>query len=671
MELISRLRFDALAGYSRAPTAHMFNAELAWLEHDGERLLGVIVQDRVDGDFACVVFGRDEYKRFRCINLSPYFGEVKEAFLALSVLFHREKKDSLFPQEESHKPLDFFKKEAPDEKLHQYFKLLTTEKKYSPAVDLLRSMMHYFEDPDGNFVKDFQTDNFDSRLWELYLFAAFTEQNYGFDRQYQAPDFYCKGVYGSFFVEAVTVNPSQTQPETGPPKNASELQEYLHNYIPIKYGSPLFSKLNKKYWEKAHIKGKPIIFAIQDFHFPGSMTYSEVELAPYLFGRRQNAALNDKGEKTISSSKIEYHKWKEKEIPSGFFFQPNAEHVSAVLTNSQATMIKFNRMGMKAGFGDLSIKGIRLFRCWNPDPLAIDTLNFMQDIHDENYEETWSEGMNVYHNPKAISPLPDYFLPAAVHHRIKENLLVSRGPALRVISSTTQFGVTVKEAKEQGINLSANFPFSAEERSFYSIPEISTAHYETDSDYLNDRGSYFYKKKLYKEALKDLSKAIELAPNNSNAYFNRSLVYGSLGKHKFARKDLEKLIVLSPEDAHAHALLGLCCEKNNQFQESMIAYTTSIALAPERAESYLWRAQLHHRMRNFDLAVTDLTTAIDLSPDCHEAYFNRAQAQICMKANSDAKRDFEAFLSKVATSSTEDPAVLHAIREAERQLKKL
>ena len=41
--------------------------------------------------------------------------------------------------------------------------------------------MHYFQDVDGNFVQQFQSTGFDARLWELYLYALFTEQGYGFE----------------------------------------------------------------------------------------------------------------------------------------------------------------------------------------------------------------------------------------------------------------------------------------------------------------------------------------------------------------------------------------------------------------------------------------------------------------------------------------------------------
>jgi hypothetical protein len=52
------------------------------------------------------------------------------------------------------------------------------EERYSPARELIEAMMCFYDDTDGNFVEQFQTTAFDARIWELYIFAAFTELGY-------------------------------------------------------------------------------------------------------------------------------------------------------------------------------------------------------------------------------------------------------------------------------------------------------------------------------------------------------------------------------------------------------------------------------------------------------------------------------------------------------------
>lgn len=50
----------------------------------------------------------------------------------------------------------------------------------------------------------------------------------------------------------------------------------------------------------------------------------------------------------IKPEKIAEHRWVSKTLPSGFFSQPDAENISAVLYNNSATISKLARMGMVA-----------------------------------------------------------------------------------------------------------------------------------------------------------------------------------------------------------------------------------------------------------------------------------------------------------------------------------
>ena len=189
--------------------------------------------------------------------------------------------------------------------------------------------------------------------------------------------------------------------------------------MPIKFGSALYSKLQKRYWEQPHVVDKPIVFAIQDFHFPRSMTWSEPSLAPYLYARQYSALYDENGNLTISPHTVREHRWGDKVIPSGFFNQPGAENISAVITNSQGTVTKFNRMGFKSKFGSRSVRMIRRGTRYVHDRNAARPHPFVQMVHAPDYVEDWVEGMNVYHNPTALIPLPPEMLPGAAHHILR------------------------------------------------------------------------------------------------------------------------------------------------------------------------------------------------------------------------------------------------------------
>ncbi len=77
----------------------------------------------------------------------------------------------------------------------------------------------------------------------------------------------------------------------------------------------------------------------------------EPAINDYLFGLRATWHKDQDGKLHIKENAIREHRWGNKAIASGFFNQPDAEHVSAVLFSNSATLSKFNRMGKLAGFG--------------------------------------------------------------------------------------------------------------------------------------------------------------------------------------------------------------------------------------------------------------------------------------------------------------------------------
>ncbi|MEW6262763.1 MAG: hypothetical protein AB1641_06755 [Thermodesulfobacteriota bacterium] len=333
--------------------------------------------------------------------------------------------EEFYQGDESGGPIDFFSYVAPSERLHQSFIALAEQEGYAAARGIIEPMMHWYEDVDGNFIEQFQTTGFDARLWELYLFATFVEMGYRIDRNYAVPDFECVGVGDHFVVEAMTVNP--TQDRTGRPipppipNSPEEIKDFFREYMPIKFGSTLTSKLKKNYWEKANVTGKPLLFAIQDFSATGSQVFTRTALTVYLYGYDCNWEHDSNGRLNIEPQKVVEHRWGGKVIPSGFFSLPGAENVSAVLFNNSGTISKFNRIGVLAGFGVERVKLVRKGLAYNHTPNASVPKEFQHDVNKHGYSETWVEGLDVFHNPHAIHPIEPWMLPGAAHHQLLED----------------------------------------------------------------------------------------------------------------------------------------------------------------------------------------------------------------------------------------------------------
>lgn len=420
---ISRTRFDAIAGYARGPLAHIAGEELAYYEHGDGSIVGMIIMDREDEDFAGLVFAPDARLRYRCADMTK-FGPRRRAEAALRRAMeaaYQAPAEAHHQGDEVGEPIDFFKVMKPNKQQNPNFVGLATMHGYLPARRIIEPMMRWYEDADGNFVEQFQTAGFDQRIWELYLFAAFTQIGYVLDRRHPVPDYMLRGPYGAIAVEAVTVAPSQAGELAEPPSLDTDEGRlaYLEEYMPIKFGSALFSKLRKKYWEQGKVAGKPLVFAIEDFSSPGSMSFTRSALPRYLYGLAYDTQHDETGRLVITPRKLNEHRWGKKVIPSGFFNLEDAKHVSAVLFSNSGTVAKFNRMGVLAGFCPDDVVLVRHGTRPNLGPDASEPLFFQEVVNAPGYTEDWSEGLEVYHNPSAAIPLDHRALPGAAHHALQ------------------------------------------------------------------------------------------------------------------------------------------------------------------------------------------------------------------------------------------------------------
>lgn len=422
MTPISPIRFNAIAGYARMPQAALFGAELGYFELGDGRIVGMLLRDITDGDYFGMVFAPDRKLRFRSVKMTAFVDSAKVAEADLAVAMDvaaQAPAEAHHQADEFGAPVDFFTPVHPLDRLNPDFVKLITDEANSPARGIIEPMMRWYEDVDGNFVEQFQTTGFDQRIWELYLFATFVELGFLFDRTHPMPDFVCSGLAGSFCAEAVTVGPTREKGRIVPPPprtTAEEQRAYLKEYMPIKFGSPLYSKLGKRYWEREHVAGNPFVLAVADFSSPGSMTHTASALELYLYGYDHDAERGEDGRLAIKPRRIEDHRFAEKRIPSGFFRIAEAANVSAVLTSASGTISKFNRMGLLAGFGSGRVVLIREGTAVDVDPDATEPKLFRALVNAPGYHESWVEGLNVFHNPNAALKLDPDMLPGAAHH---------------------------------------------------------------------------------------------------------------------------------------------------------------------------------------------------------------------------------------------------------------
>lgn len=164
-------------------------------------------------------------------------------------------------------------------------------------------------------------------------------------------------------------------------------------------------------------------------------------LASYLYGWR-HVPTDENGKLIISPERIGFHRYGIKQIPSEFFALPGAENISAVLHNPMATLSKFTRMGALAGFGSKDVRIIHDVAYQDPDPDSWEPIRVSVNVNVPDYSEYWTDGLNVYHNPRALYPIERDAFPNSAHHYIRDDgTLESWHPDLFPMSSKTRLYV--------------------------------------------------------------------------------------------------------------------------------------------------------------------------------------------------------------------------------------
>jgi hypothetical protein len=437
---LSKQRFDALT-YAKHPYAGMTGREVEWYSDTAENVLGAVVLDLVDKDWSWVVLGRDEVGLFRAIDFDVSTPSTAKARTILRERMRKHSKtgESIFPQFDVTRQKNLlFEPAVSPEKFCKHFNILL-DIHHQAARGIIREIGFALADVDGNFAQQFQTTAFNARLWELFIYAFLHEQLFLLDRTHNRPDFVGEKFGFELCVEAATVNPSSEFSES-PPQTPEEVMRLLKDYMPIKFGSPLFSKLKKlnaQYMKLPHVRGKAFILAVADFHEESSMTWSSSALTTYLYGRRFISRKDAKGKLKVKNIRVKEHRWKHKVIPSNFFGESGSENISAVLFTNSATLSKFSRMGQLAGFGRKDVRMFRggTFHDHNPD--ATIPRRFYVEITPQAYNESWTQGVALFHNPNAKHPIPPDLFTGVAHYFLHRNRVAAVFPKFFPYASQT------------------------------------------------------------------------------------------------------------------------------------------------------------------------------------------------------------------------------------------
>ena len=463
MKTLNRNRANILLLFTRNPFAKTTTEELEYYTSDDEVLIGFVARDRIDGTFHACLLDRDSRRKYCLVEMVIDCDTIAEARQALKEKMESYVRDDAALQRKE-SPNDFFTPVAKQEQWHPAFKMLKEDGFFCAAKKVIEELSYHFEDRDGNFVDQLQSKNgFDARIWELYLWCYLREEEFNFNYDHEAPDFMVEKRGQGVAIEAVHINRKQKPDEPFKTISVDEIKRKLEDEIPLLYGSPLYSKLKhtyntQPYWELEHVKGKPLVYAIADFHADMSMTWSFPGIVSILYGIDQKAFQNEDGSiDLVNEAGMVFHK---KDVGiHPLFLDEQFRHVSAVMFSPCGTLPKFNRMGVQAGYGDKNYTLFEVKMCYNSALGAI-MPDVVGHVIDETCNETWADGIQIFHNPFADIPLNPSLFPHAGHHFYKDGVLYSNTPHNHIISTMT-YNIKNMPVKPASFHLHSNEAFDS------------------------------------------------------------------------------------------------------------------------------------------------------------------------------------------------------------------
>lgn len=394
-------------GFGRRPPVE------AWCTEDGNTY-GVVTQDIDTGNFGMLVVRRRVDRVWMVTEHTHGFGSRGFTRSRLGAFLVEGQPPEPLPPNTAPRPA---LSDLSDRTPSQIFSLLLN-RSHHVAAWTINQLYLALPNPDENWAADFQTANFHTRLWEAHLLASFREQGLLVTQPYRSPDFRVENRAGEeAWVEAVTANPPvpYEHVNTPPSRQPQDPKELALGPAALRFAKTIGNKLQRKYDELPHVRGKPFALALADFQAPASMIWTREALIGYLYGLyveyREIPALK-------SASRL----LGESGFPAGLFCNDEHAELSAVIFTNACAISKLNRVPVSGGAIAADFRYVRIGNFFDRTPGLFKGIPFCLDITSAEYRSLWPQGyepwsaeLEVFHNPYARYALPRSLVPEAQH----------------------------------------------------------------------------------------------------------------------------------------------------------------------------------------------------------------------------------------------------------------
>jgi tetratricopeptide (TPR) repeat protein len=152
--------------------------------------------------------------------------------------------------------------------------------------------------------------------------------------------------------------------------------------------------------------------------------------------------------------------------------------------------------------------------------------------------------------------------------------------------------------------------------------------------------------KAYDNGIELFSSIIAQIPGDAEGYIYRAQFYERKWQIEDALNDITKALEIAPEDGYAHYIHGNIRRRMLDFRGAIAAYSHAISAGYTAA--YNNRGVMLMRLKKYRAARGDFTLALQHNPELVRAYHNRGLVRCHLK-------DYEGAIRDLTIASTKDP----------------
>ena len=144
----------------------------------------------------------------------------------------------------------------------------------------------------------------------------------------------------------------------------------------------------------------------------------------------------------------------------------------------------------------------------------------------------------------------------------------------------------------------------------------------------------------HEEALTSYNKAIQINPNASEVWHSQGWELVNLGRNEEAITSFHKVLEISPDNNSAWYNLGVTLVNLGRYEEAIPPFNTALKLSPDKYEAWHNQGWSLVNIGRYEEAINSFDMALQLNPDVNEAWHVRGIALANVGRYEDAIRSY-------------------------------